>query len=98
MNLKQINIALLAMLVASPIAAQKKMGDFIESKSWNEARRGAERSMNYRPKDGRLSVKTAQTVTQGHFTADIPTIVWRQATDLFSWRSRKASTATSVLK
>lgn len=55
MNLKQINIALLAMLVASPIAAQKKMGDFIESKSWNEARRGAERFMNYRP-EGRAFV------------------------------------------
>lgn len=51
MNLKQINISLLAALMAMPVVAQKKVGDFIESRSNNEALRGTERKMNYRPED-----------------------------------------------
>ncbi len=51
MNLKQINIVLIAIMAASPVASQKKIGDFIESKSWNEASRGAKRTMHYRPEE-----------------------------------------------
>ena len=55
MNLKQINVALLAVLMTVPATAQKKVGDFIESRSYNEAVRGAERTLNYRP-EGRAFV------------------------------------------
>lgn len=55
MNLKQVNIVLMAVMMSAPLAAQKKVGDFIESKSWNEEKRGAERTMNYRP-EGRAFV------------------------------------------
>ncbi len=49
MKLKQINIALLSVLMTVPAAAQQKVGDFIESRSNNEALRGTERKMNYQP-------------------------------------------------
>lgn len=55
MNLKQVNIVLMSVMMASPALAQKKVSDFIESKSWNEASRGAGRTMNYRP-EGRAFV------------------------------------------
>lgn len=45
----------MALLLASPATAQKKVGDIIESKSYNESKRGAERTMNYRP-EGRAFV------------------------------------------
>lgn len=41
--------------MTSPCSAQKKVSDFIESKSWNEDSRGAERTMNYQP-EGRAFV------------------------------------------
>lgn len=55
MKLKQINIALLSVLMTVPAAAQQKVGDFIESRSNNEALRGTERKMNYEP-EGRAFV------------------------------------------
>lgn len=55
MNTRRLNIALLAMALCAPAAAQKKVGDFIESISHNESLRGAERTMNYRP-EGRAFV------------------------------------------
>ena len=55
MKLKQINIALLSVLMTVPAAAQQKVGDFIESRSNNEALRGTERKMNYQP-EGRAFV------------------------------------------
>lgn len=52
MNLRQINIiAMLALLPAASAVAQKSVGDFIESRSLNDSKRGTERTMNYRPDD-----------------------------------------------
>nr|WP_253952378.1 DUF4450 domain-containing protein [Xylanibacter muris] len=36
-------------LTAMPVAAQKKIGDFIESKSYNDDKRGTDRQLNYIP-------------------------------------------------
>ncbi len=47
-GLKQINVGLMLLLCA-PSMAQKTVGDFIESRSYNEARRGAERVLRYQP-------------------------------------------------
>ncbi len=46
--LKQINVGL-TLLLCAPSMAQKTVGDFIESRSYNEARRGAERVLRYQP-------------------------------------------------
>ena len=46
--LKQINVGLTLLLCATSMA-QKTVGDFIESRSYNEARRGAERVLRYQP-------------------------------------------------
>lgn len=45
----------MAMALCAPLAAQKKVGDFIESKSYNDSKRGAERTQSYRP-EGRAFV------------------------------------------
>ena len=39
-------------LAAVGVPAQKRIGDFIESRSYNDDKRGTERSLQYRP-DGR---------------------------------------------
>lgn len=55
MNLKQISIVLLYSMPCMSALAQTKVGDFIESKSYNESLRGAGRRMNYSP-EGRAFV------------------------------------------
>ena len=43
-------LVVLSALVMSTVAtAQKKVGDFIESQSYNDDKRGAKRTMNYQP-------------------------------------------------
>ncbi len=50
-RLRQANVALMLMLGLSAWS-QKTVGDFIESRSNNESRRGAARTHNYYPEDG----------------------------------------------
>lgn len=49
LKLKQISIAMMAAAVCLPVVSQTKVGDFIESQSYNEAKRGAGRTLNYYP-------------------------------------------------
>ncbi len=50
-NLRRAALAAL-LLAAVSAPAQKRIGDFIESRSYNDDKRGTERTLNYRP-DGR---------------------------------------------
>ena len=51
MKLTKITVASIAMMIVLPMTtvAQKKVGDFIESQSYNDSKRGAKRTMNYYP-------------------------------------------------
>ncbi len=50
MNIRRIGTAAaLMMALATTAVAQRKIGDFIESKSYNEEKRGAERTLRYVP-------------------------------------------------
>lgn len=50
----RVNLILL-LLLCLPMSAQRKVGDIPESKSYNESKRNAERTLNYRP-EGRAFV------------------------------------------
>ncbi|MBP3512555.1 MAG: DUF4450 domain-containing protein [Prevotella sp.] len=58
-RLRQANIALMLMLGLSAWS-QKTVGDFIESRSNNESRRGAARTHNYYPEDGAFVCENGQ--------------------------------------
>lgn len=42
-------LAIAALMLSAAATAQKKVGDFIESRSYNDDKRGAQRTMNYQP-------------------------------------------------